>query len=367
MAIEIPEDEFKAFIAIDTLVDGIAAGGLRISPSVTQEEVKALAKTMSLKYGAMNVRVGGAKAGIVLSSKNKKELIERFAEIMRPFSTMYFAGMDLGTTQSDIEYLYSLTLGDPFEFWKIHAERLCRNMPYNSYLSAKREMGDDFSNTITGYGVVKSLEEACRVTDYKLRDKTVFIQGFGSVGSSTALYLQKSGIKLVGVADVYGVIHNEMGLPISDLLRARREDGTIDRENLSGDFDEYKSDKWLDVDADILIPAAISHVIHEGNVSLVESDFVVEAANIPVTKEAEKILFDNGVVYIPDFIANAGLAAGYTLFMLGEVTSGREAFSEIEKRIRKATAHVIGKGIKERRNYREIAEEYARTNLRRMR
>jgi len=93
---------------------------------------------------------------------------------------------------------------------------------------------------------------------------------------------------------------------------------------------------------------------------------VIEAAIIQVTKEAEKILFDNGVVYIPDFIANAGLAAGYTLFMLGEVTSGREAFSEIEKRIRRATAHVIGKGIKEKRNYREIAEEYARTSLRRM-
>jgi glutamate dehydrogenase (NAD(P)+) len=144
-----------------------------------------------------------------------------------------------------------------------------------------------------------------------LSEATIAIQGFGSVGSGTARFLAQKGAKVIAVADVDGTIYQEDGLPVDQLIAARDELGSIDREKLDCSYEEHPRDDWLALGAHILIPAAVADTITKNNVQRITSRLVVEAANIPVTIEAEKQLHRLGVAVVPDFIANAGAACGF--------------------------------------------------------
>ncbi len=135
---------------------------------------------------------------------------------------------------------------------------------------------------------------------------TIAVQGFGSVGASAVLYLAKAGCLIIAIADVEGTIVNKLGLDIEQLILLKNKLEIINRALLSKDHILLPREVWLELEADVLIPAAIADTITLENSSVIKANLIVEGANIPTTKEAEKELTNRGVHIIPDFIANAG-------------------------------------------------------------
>ena len=356
----------KGYVIIDSLVNGLSAGGLRMHEGLTEEEVTRLARTMTHKFAAAGIPIGGAKAGIALDPRHpdKKEVIEKFAKVITPIlSEKYLVGEDMGTTKADISHLYRTAGVSPVAVAKKRMSRkgITVDLP-DDY-----DLLDDESNLdglMTGHGVAECTEEACAQLNIELKGATVAIQGFGNVGSGTAQFLTEKGAKIVAVADVNGTIYRTKGLPIDKLVAARDELGSIDRGKLDFEFAERSREDWLSMYAQIVIPAAVADAITVRNAKKVTAQLVVEAANIPVTEEAERELYRMGIDVIPDFIANAGGACGFGLLLSGQVGfDPQEVLREIGKRIKSATANVI-ETTKERNIVpRKAAESLAEKEL----
>src|SRR5699024_6079362 len=152
----------------------------------------------------------------------------------------------------------------------------------------------------------------------------VALQGFGSVGASSAKFLHENDVKLVAIADVNGTIYCEEGLDVPLLFERKDMRGNIKRDNLPSHYEHLPTDAWLKVGADVLIPAAIPDAINEKNVANIDARLIVEGANIPVSHEAEQQLFDRGILVIPDFIANSG-GVGLFVSILGGNVKGETA------------------------------------------
>jgi glutamate dehydrogenase (NAD(P)+) len=221
---------------------------------------------------------------------------------------------------------------------------------------------------MTGYGLAECTEEACAQIGISLSDATIAIQGFGNVGSGTSQFLTQKGAKIVAVADVEGTIYHKDGLPVEQLVASRDELGTIDRKKLDCNFEEHPREDWLAMGTDILIPAAIADAINKNNVGRVSAKLLIEAANIPVTAEAERQLHKMGVALVPDFIANAGAACGFGLLLSGQSKFDPQAvLQEIGRRIRGATANIIAASHKRKKLPRKAAEAIAEEELRKIR
>ncbi|MEW5761463.1 MAG: Glu/Leu/Phe/Val dehydrogenase dimerization domain-containing protein [Candidatus Thermoplasmatota archaeon] len=356
----------KAFIVIDSLVWGISGGGLRTSPKVSMGEVRELARTMTYKWAAMGIPFGGAKAGIVAQpdAKNKLELLQSFARLAKPLMHHnFFTGPDMGTTSEEVEFIFREAGIDTISFVrkKLRERGIEISLPKN--VSLTNLGGRGFEDFITGYGVFSCIEEACKFLRLKMNEQKAVLQGFGTVGYSTAHYLSKQGVKIVGISDLAGTIYNEKGLDIEAIYKARDRFGTIDRKKLSFQYEELGREEILELDTDILIPAAVASAINSDNASKVKAKLVVEAANIPVTKEAEKSLHKRKILVIPDFIANAGLACGFGLIMTGKTSTNRdEVFNAVAKRIKHATYYIIKKSKEEKITPREAALKFSLLN-----
>lgn len=356
----------KGYVIIDSLVNGLSAGGLRMREGLTEEEVARLARAMTHKFAAAGIPIGGAKAGIALDPRHpdKGEVIRKFAKIVRPIlAEKYLIGEDLGTTKADIANLYRIADISPIAVARkrMSAKGITIDLPDDFDLLSDES---NLEEMMTGYGVAECTEEACAQLGLSLDGATVAIQGFGNVGSGTAQFLARKGAKIVVVADVEGMIYSVRGLPVSRLIAASDELGTIDRGKLILNFKEGPGDDWISQSAQILIPAAVADTITRDNVGRVTSQLVVEAANIPVTINAERQLHRMGVAVVPDFIANAGAACGFGLLLTGQVEfDPQEILKEVGKRIRSATANVIEAGHERKLLPRKAAENLAETEL----
>lgn len=360
----------KGYLIIDSLINGLSAGGLRMCEGLTEDEVARLARTMTYKFAAADIPMGGAKAGIALDPRHpaKREVIEIFAKAIRPIlAEKYIVGEDLGTTKADISHLYSSAKINPIVVVKkkMAAKGITIDLDDDvDLLSDETDLGD----LVTGFGVAECADEACSRVGLSLDKATVAIQGFGTVGSGAARYLTEKGAKIVAVADVEGTIYRTKGLPVDKLTAARDELGTIDRGKLDFDFIEKSRDEWMSMYAQILVPAAVADAITKKNAEKVTAKLIVEAANIPVTEEAERILYHMGVAIVPDFIANAGGACGFGLLLTGQVGYDvEEIFREVGNRIRSATAHVMEAGQANNIFPRKAAEDLAEAELKRIR
>ena len=334
-----------------------------MTPNLTLDEVRRLARSMTHKLSAVGVPAGGAKAGIVGNpgAPDKKARLRAFAKMMEPFlKTIYVAGEDMGTTAEDVAHIYQTI---DFSLMQLSAKNAAKH-------GIKLQIPDDFDPSavgevnleliLTGHGVAESTEEACSVLEIEPRRARVAIQGFGTVGSMTADFLAQKGFVIVAVADVHGTIYHPAGLPVKKLLAASDGFGNIDPDKLDFDHQVLHRDDWLAVDADILIPAAVADTIHADNVDRVKAGLIVEAANIPVTEEAEKFLFEKGVVIVPDFIASAGAAGGLGIVLTGQVPLDPEKIlAEIGKRLRETTRRVLSLSKAENIQPREVAVRLA--------
>lgn len=294
----------KGFRVIHNRVFGPGKGGIRYHPDVTMEEVVSLSKLMTWKCALINIPFGGAKGGIVC---NTKELTEgELRRITRRFTSELADNIgphtdipapDMYTNEQTMAWIY-----DTYDV--LHPGN--NNRPVVT--GKPVEMGGSYGrNEATGMGVFhvteRFLSKALIAEQQSVAGATVVIQGFGNVGSVSVQAFFRNGAKVIAVSDSQGGIFNADGLDPDALLEFKNEHGTIvgmpETMNIT-------NEEILELECDILIPAALSNQVHEGNANKIKAKVVVEAANAPVTPNADEILKERGVYLLPDILANAG-------------------------------------------------------------
>ncbi len=185
-----------------------------------------------------------------------------------------------------------------------------------------------------------------------------------AVGGATARFLAAAGLRVVGIADVRGVVANDNGLDVETLLRGRDRHGAIDRALLRPTDIELPSDAWLTLPADVLVPAAISYCVDSGNQAGIEARLVVEAANMPVSEDAEDQLRQRGVVTIPDFVANSATNSWWWWTLFGDVDADAgQAFGKVRDRMHELVATVFDRAERDGVSPRAAALRLCADNL----
>ncbi len=290
-------------------------GGIRYSNHVNQDEVMALATLMTYKCAIVDVPFGGAKGGVKINpweyTPGQLEKITRrytFELINRNFigPSIDVPAPDYGTGAREMAWIYDTYRTVRGE--ELNAAGCVTGKPVN-------QNGIRGRTEATGRGVFYGIKEACDVgEDMKalglapgLQGKTMVVQGLGNVGSYTATISQdEGGAVIVGVSEVEGAIYKKEGFDIHDLIRYRKETGSILGYPGAESFDKKDRDRVVEFDCDILVPAALENVITEFNAGKIKAKIIAEAANGPITAGAEKILVDAGKLIIPDLYLNAG-------------------------------------------------------------
>ncbi len=278
---------------------GPTKGGLRYAPDVNLGEVSALAMLMSWKCALMNLPYGGAKGGVrceprALSAREREHLTRRYtAEIIFMIGPdLDIPAPDLGTDEQTMAWVmdtYSMTQGKS-------VPGVVTGKPLIVGGSAGRREA-------TGRGIVYVLHQAAKTLGTELRGKKIVIQGFGNVGGVAARMLWRDGCLIAGVSDYKGGIWNPQGIDLRQLDAHVAESGSV--VGFPG-CDPLTNEQILEQPCDVLIPAAVGSVLHQGNADRIKAHIVAEGANGPTTPEADAILRDRGVTVIPDILANAG-------------------------------------------------------------
>lgn len=287
-------------------------GGIRFSIDVNQDEVQALAALMTYKCAIVNVPFGGGKGGIKVDTKKYTE--QELERITRRYTA---------------ELVKKNFIGPGID------------VPAPDYGSGEREMGwiaDTYTTMragevdglgcvtgkpvsqggvrgrkeATGLGVFYGIRELCRKEDFMadlglstgIEGKTVVVQGLGNVGYHSAMFFRKNGAKIIAIAEYEGAIMNPNGLDEEEVAAHRKATGSI--LNFPGATNLEKSSDALELECDILIPAALESVITEENAGRIKAKIIAEAANGPVTIEADEILNKKGIIIVPDIYLNAG-------------------------------------------------------------
>jgi glutamate dehydrogenase (NAD(P)+) len=335
-----PRTDFKSILVIDNTALGPAIGGVRISPSVTTEEVARLARAMTLKNSAAGLHHGGGKAGIIASRDNPRieRFIRLFARQIRELDD-YIPGPDMGSNEQSMAWIYDeigRAVGLPEEMGGLPLDKL----------------------GATGFGVAECAEIACPYAGLELRGARVAVQGFGSVGKASARFLSAKGAVIVAAADTKGTIYNRDGLDVEKLIQTKEASQTVVHYK---DGTVLGAGEIFSLEADILVPAASADVINEGNVQDIKAKLVIQGANIPATKAAEEALHRKGVLSVPDFIANAGGV------IMGAMEYGRkiekEAFEAISARVRANTGLVLERSAGEKLPPRQVALGLAKERI----
>ncbi len=277
---------------------GPTKGGVRFHPDVDEAEVKALSIWMSLKCGITNLPYGGGKGGIICDPRQMsfRELERLSRGYVRAISQIVGPTKDIPAP--DV-YTNSQIMA-----WMMDEYSRLREFDSPGFITGKPLVlgGSHGRETATASGVVICINEAVKKKGKELKGARVVIQGFGNAGSYLAKFMHDAGAKVVAVSDVYGGVYDPDGLDINYLLDRRDSFGTF-----SQLFTNTISNKeLLELDCDILVPAAISNQITEENAANIKASIIVEAANGPTTLEATKILTERGVLLVPDILASAG-------------------------------------------------------------
>ncbi|MBM7648479.1 glutamate dehydrogenase [Bacillus ectoiniformans] len=277
---------------------GPTKGGVRFHPEVNEEEVKALSMWMTLKAGIVDLPYGGGKGGIVCDPRQMSMgEVERLSRgYVRAISQIVGPSKDIPAP--DV-YTNSQIMA-----WMVDEYSHIREFDSPAFITGKPLVlgGSHGREKATAQGVTICIHEAAKKRGIDIKGARVVIQGFGNAGSFLAKFMHDAGAKVIGISDAYGGLHDPEGLDIDYLLDRRDSFGTITTlfENT------ITNQELLELDCDILVPAAISNQITEENADNIKASIVVEAANGPTTLEATKILADRGVLLVPDVLASSG-------------------------------------------------------------
>jgi len=278
---------------------GPAKGGIRYSPDVTLDEVKALAMWMAWKTAVVGIPFGGAKGGVICDPKKMspaelERLTRRYATeisiIIGPRSDI--PAPDVNTNSQVMAWI--------MDTYSMHEGFSSPAVVTGKPLSIG---GSEGRNDATATGVLFVTRQAAKRLGMPLQGVRVSIQGYGNAGSIAARLFHNEGCKIVAVSDTRGGIYNESGLDPAIVLRHKQEQGSVINFPRAQNIGVHDV---LEVPCDILIPAATEGVITAANADRVQARIVAEAANGPTTPEADVILFKKGIVVIPDILANAG-------------------------------------------------------------
>jgi glutamate dehydrogenase (NAD(P)+) len=287
-------------------------GGIRFSMAVNQDEVMALAALMTYKCAIVNVPFGGAKGGIKISPRSLstyelEKITRRYtSELVK--KNFIGPGIDVpapdyGTGEREMAWIV-----DTYQSLKpgeIDAAGCVTGKPISlGGVRGRKEA--------TGLGVFFGVREVCLMEDVMkkqgltvgIENKNVVVQGLGNVGYYSAKFFREHGAKVIAIAEYEGAIYNAEGLNEEDVFQHRKKTGSI--LNFPGAKNIEKSAEALELDCDILIPAALENVIDGNNAPRIKAKIIGEAANGPLTPEADDILASKGILVIPDMYLNAG-------------------------------------------------------------
>ena len=275
-------------------------GGVRFHPNVNLDEVKALSIWMTIKCCVAGIPYGGGKGGITLDPRDYSE-----AELERISRAYSEAIAPLIGEKIDIPAPDVNTNGKIMS-WMVDAyENVVKKSAPGVFTGKPVEFGGSLARTeATGYGVNFAAVQALEKLGKDVKGATYAIQGFGNVGYHTGYYAHQSGAKVVAVSTVDVAIYNENGLDMEALFKEFQEKGFITNE--AGYGKEISNAELLALDVDVLAPCALENQLTSENAGKVRAKIVVEGANGPTTPEADAILRQNGVLVVPDILANCG-------------------------------------------------------------
>jgi glutamate dehydrogenase (NAD(P)+) len=278
---------------------GPSKGGIRFHPDVNLDEVKALAMWMTWKCAIMGIPYGGAKGGVVVDPKELsrgelERLSRRYAVEILPMigPDRDIPAPDVGTDEQIMAWImdtYSMNVGHSVP-----------GVVTGKPIAVGGSLG---RGEATSRGVMYITAATLKHLGMKVDEARVAVQGYGKVGAPSVRLLADLGCRVVAVSDLHGGVYNPEGMSPTGLLAHRNEAGTV--VGFEGG-EPISNDELLELDVEVLVPAALESVLTEDNAEDVRADVVVEAANGPTTPEADQIFHDRGILVVPDILANAG-------------------------------------------------------------
>lgn len=277
---------------------GPTKGGIRFHPGVTADEVKALSMWMTLKAGIVDLPYGGAKGGIICDPREMSmgELERLSRGYVRALSQVMGPSKDIPAPD--------VFTNSQIMAWMMDEYSKMDEFNSPGFITGKPVVlgGSHGRERATAEGVTIIINEAAKRRNIDMKGARIIIQGFGNAGSFLSKFLHDAGAKVIGISDAYGALYDAEGLDIDYLLDRRDSFGTV-----TTLFDNTLTNaELLEMECDILVPAAIENQITEKNAHNIKANVVVEAANGPTTSEATKILTDRGILLVPDVLASAG-------------------------------------------------------------
>ncbi|MBU2495143.1 MAG: Glu/Leu/Phe/Val dehydrogenase [Candidatus Omnitrophica bacterium] len=340
---------YSGYVVYHNSVLGPAKGGVRFAVNVTLAETRTLAELMTHKCALMGLPFGGGKSAIAFDPKSisefeRRTLIKEYAHMLRDelAAGAYIPAPDLGSTPSDMAIIYGETH---------RPESVTGKPPRLGGLPGRREA--------TGRGVSTVTASACRqILGKEVKDVTIAIQGCGNVGSHTASFLFEKGAKITALSDVSGGLYSPDGLPVTQILDFIRQ-GKLISEYPADNLQKIENEALLKLPVEILIPAAVEDVLTKDNANKVATKLIVEAANGPITAEADEIFNRKGIPVIPDILANSGgVVASYVEWRnakSGNQTSAEEVYQFIDSKVEPAFVEVLRLTKERKADFRNAA------------
>jgi glutamate dehydrogenase (NAD(P)+) len=290
---------FTGFRVLHSQARGPGKGGIRYSPDVTLDEVRALASWMTWKCAVVNIPFGGAKGGVIcdpkrMSTGELERMTRRYTaeiiEFIGPEKDV--PAPDMGTNEQTMAWI--------MDTYSMHMRQTVTSVVTGKPLNIGGSRG---RREATGRGVRVMCDEALKFLQMPVDGCRVIIQGFGNVGSNAANLMRERGYKIIGIAEYDGGLFNPHGIDICSLLEHRQRNGTV--LGFKG-AEPADSHDLLTTECEILIPAATENVITSRNADRIKARIICEGANGPTTAVADEILADKRVFVIPDILANSG-------------------------------------------------------------
>lgn len=297
--LKVGDKTFKAYRIQYNNARGPTKGGIRFHPDVSLGEVKALAFWMTVKCAVVGIPYGGAKGGVAVNPKelSQEELQELSRDFIRKFHKNLGPHKDIPAPDVYTNPQVMAWMMDEYEkIYDMHAPGLITGKPL--------ELGGSHARGYsTAQGGAYCVRELAKVHKLEPKKTKVAVQGFGNAGSFMAKILSSWGYNVVAVSDSKGGIFNEKGLDVEAVIKHKAETKTVVG---SEGTKEITNAEILELDVDILVPAALENQITDKNAENVKAKFIVELANGPTTPEADDILEKKGIIVVPDILANAG-------------------------------------------------------------
>jgi glutamate dehydrogenase (NAD(P)+) len=275
-------------------------GGLRFHPDVHLDEMRALAMWMTWKAAVVNIPFGGAKGGVecdprLMSARELEKVTRRYTWEISPF-----IGPEIDIPAPDV------STNPQVMAWVMDTFSIRKGYSVPGVVTGKPlELGGSQGRfEATARGVLIVAERAAHGLSMSLQGARVVIQGAGNVGGTAARLFARAGAKVLAISDINGGIYNPHGLDVGKALECKQRNRCFNRTDIDGD--EIGNEELLQLECDILIPAAIENQLTEANASHVNCRMIVEGANGPTTPGADRILRERGIYLVPDILANAG-------------------------------------------------------------